>query len=127
MMRAIVPVRPRALSVLLTVFLISALSACGNQEQDPKAQGAAPPVPEVGVTTVQPRDVAVENEYAGRTAGFREVEVRARVTGIVQKRTYREGQRVRAGDVLFQIDPAPFAVALARAQARLQDAEAQLR
>ena len=127
MMRAIVPVRPRVLPVLRVMFLLSVLSACGKQEQDRKAQGAAPPVPEVGVTAVQPRDVAVENEYAGRTAGFREVEVRARVTGILQKRTYLEGQRVKAGDVLFQIDPAPFAVALARAQARLQDGEAQLR
>ena len=127
MMRAIVPVRPWALPVLLVMFLMSALSACGKPEQDAKAQGAAPPAPEVGVVAVQPRDVAVENEYAGRTAGYREVEVRARVIGILQKRTYVEGQRVKAGDVLFQIDPAPFAVALARAQARLQDAEAQLR
>ncbi|HXF08569.1 MAG: efflux RND transporter periplasmic adaptor subunit [Pseudomonadota bacterium] len=127
MMRAIVPVRLRALPILLVLFLIGGLSACGKQEQDSKAQGAAPPAPEVGVITVQPRDVAVENEYAGRTAGFREVEVRARVTGILQKRTYVEGQRVKAGDVLFQIDPAPFVVALERAQARLQDAEARLR
>lgn len=127
MMRAIVPVRPRALPILLVLSLVWGLSACGKQEQDSKAQGAAPPAPEVGVIAVQPRDVAVENEYAGRTAGFREVEVRARVTGILQKRTYLEGQRVKAGDVLFQIDPAPFAVALARAQARLQDGEAQLR
>ena len=127
MMRAIVPVRPWAFPALMVMFLLSALSACGKQEQDVKAQGAAPPIPEVGVIAVQPRDVAIENEYAGRTAGYREVEVRARVTGILQKRTYVEGQRVKAGDVLFQIDPAPFAVVLARAQARLQDAEAQLR
>ena len=75
MMRAIVPVRPWALPALLVMVLMSALSACGKQEQDDKAQGAAAPIPEVGVIAVQPRDVAIENEYAGRTAGYREVEV----------------------------------------------------
>jgi membrane fusion protein (multidrug efflux system) len=128
MMRAISAVFARPVpGVFLLAILLSALSACGKEEKSGSPQGAAPPAAEVGVITLQPRDVPIENEYAGRTAGIREVEVRARVTGIVQKRTYVEGQRVKAGDILFVIDPAPFAVALARAQARLQDAEAQLR
>lgn len=124
MMRALSLVLARSASALL---LASLLVACGSHDDAQQAQGAAPPPPEVGVLAVALRDVPIENEYAGRTAGFREVEVRARITGIVQKRTYVEGQRVKAGDVLFLIDPAPFEVALARAQARLQDAEAQLR
>lgn len=124
MMRALSLILARSASALL---LASLLVACGSHDDGQQAQGAAPPAPEVGVLTVTLRDVPIENEYAGRTAGFREVEVRARITGIVQKRTYVEGQRVKAGDVLFRIDPAPFEVALARAQARLQDAEAQLR
>lgn len=124
MMRALSLVLARSASALL---LASLLVACGSHDDGQQAQGAAPPAPEVGVLAVTLRDVPIENEYAGRTAGFREVEVRARITGIVQKRTYVEGQRVKAGDVLFRIDPAPFEVALARAQARLQDAEAQLR
>lgn len=128
MMRAISALFARPVpGVLLLAILISALSACGKEEKGGNPQGAAPPAAEVGVITLEPRDVPIENEYAGRTAGFREVEVRARVTGIVQKRTYVEGQRVKAGDILFRIDPAPFQVALARAQARLQDAQAQLR
>lgn len=114
-------------SLLLLVAVLSALVACGKEEKAGNPQDAAPPAAEVGVITLQPRDVPVQNEYAGRTAGFREVEVRARITGILQRRTYVEGQRVKAGDTLFQIDPAPFKVALARAQARLRDAEAQLR
>jgi membrane fusion protein (multidrug efflux system) len=128
MMRANPFVSARTLpGVLLLGILLSALVGCGKEGNGGSPQGAAPPPAEVGVITLQPRDVPVENEYAGRTAGFREVEVRARITGIVQKRTYVEGQRVKAGDILFRIDPAPFQVALARSQARLQDAQAQLR
>ena len=68
--------------------------------------------------TVEPKDVPVTYEYVAQTAGFREVEVRARVTGILLKRNYREGAPVKQGESLFTIDPAPFQVALARAEAR---------
>jgi len=111
-------------TALLCTLLLTTLTAC-DRKQDGNSH--AQPTPEVGIMVVQPRDVPIENEYAGRTAGFREVEVRARITGILQKRTYVEGQQVKAGDLLFRIDPAPFEVALTRAQARLSDAEAQLR
>lgn len=86
-----------------------------------KKPDAAPQVPpaHVGVTTVQPQDVPVTFDYAGRTAGFREVEIRARVSGILQQRAYSEGQRVNKGDLLFRIDPAPFEAALGSAQANL--------
>lgn len=70
-------------------------------------------------------DVPVAFEYVGRTVGAREVEIRARVTGIIQKRNYREGARVVAGQSLFTIDPAPFEAARARAEAELASAEAR--
>lgn len=111
-------------TALLCTLLLTTLTACDRKQN---GNSHAQPTPEVGIMVVQPRDVPIENEYAGRTAGFREVEVRARITGILQKRTYVEGQQVKAGDLLFRIDPAPFEVALTRAQARLSDAEAQLR
>ncbi|UDM50182.1 efflux RND transporter periplasmic adaptor subunit [Cupriavidus sp. MP-37] len=97
-----------------------ALSACG----DKKAEGAAPPPPEVGVVTVTPSPVAVVNELPGRLEGVRTAEVRARVEGIVLSRNYTEGGEVKAGQVMFRIDPAPYQAELASAQAALQRAEA---
>src|SRR3977135_3081012 len=84
------------------------------------------PPPEVAVVTVQPQSVPATFEYVGQTAGAREVEVRARVTGIVLKRNYREGAPVAQGQSMFTIDPAPFEVAAARAEAALASAEAKL-
>src|SRR3546814_14704012 len=88
---------------------------------------AAEPTLEVGVVEVAPRDGPLSFEYAGRTAGAREGEVRARVSGILLERTYVEGQRVEAGQVLFRIDPQPFEVALQQAEPRLQNEQALLR
>lgn len=82
------------------------------------------PVP-VAVVAVQPQAVPVNFEYAARTLGSREIEVRARVTGILMKRNYEEGSRVKAGQSLFVIDPAPFEAALARAEADAAATEAR--
>lgn len=97
------------------------LAACGDKPAPPKAQP-----PEVGVVTVQPRTLPLIYEQAGQTAGYREVDVRARVTGILQKRLYTEGQSVKAGQVLFQIDPEPFKAALDQAKGVLRQNEATL-
>ena len=87
----------------------------------------APPPPEVGVVVVQPAEVPFPVEYAGRVAAFRDVEVRARVGGILLKREFDEGAKVKEGQVLFRIDPATYQVALDRAEAQLQNAQATLR
>ncbi|WP_134500324.1 efflux RND transporter periplasmic adaptor subunit [Microvirga pakistanensis] len=92
----------------------------------PQTASAAPP-PQVGVVTVQPAEVPYPVEYAGRVAGFRDVEVRPRVGGLLLERRFEEGARVKEGDVLFRIDPATYEVALNRAQAQLQQAQATLR
>jgi membrane fusion protein (multidrug efflux system) len=84
------------------------------------------PPPEVAVVTVEPRNVPATFEYTGQIAGRREVEVRARITGILQKRNYREGDAVVMGQSLFTVDPAPFQAALMRAQADVASAEARL-
>ena len=90
--------------------------------------GGPPPFPPpvVSVITVETRDVPVAYEYVAQTAGYREVEVRARVTGILLKRNYTEGAVVKKGDSLFTIDPEPFRAAYARAEADLTVAEARL-
>jgi membrane fusion protein (multidrug efflux system) len=89
---------------------------------------AAPPaqVPQVGIITVQPAEVPYPVEYAGRVAGFRDVEVRPRVGGLLLKREFEEGARVTEGQVLFRIDPATYEVALSRAEAQLHQAQAAL-
>jgi membrane fusion protein (multidrug efflux system) len=100
------------------------LAAGCKPAADPHVGGFPPPV--VSVITIEPKDVPVTYEYVAQTAGFREVEVRARVTGILLKRNYREGATVRQGESLFTIDPAPFQTALARAEGDLAVADARL-
>jgi membrane fusion protein (multidrug efflux system) len=84
------------------------------------------PPPEVTVQTVAPESLPVTFEYVGQTAGSREVEVRARVTGILLKRNFTEGAPVRKGQSLFLIDPVPFEAQVARAEADVAAAEARL-
>src|SRR5439155_1682920 len=88
--------------------------------------GAGMPPPEVTVVTVAPQALPVTFEYVGQTAGSREVEVRARVAGILLKRNFTEGAPVRQGQSLYTIDPAPFEAAVARAEADVGAAEARL-
>ena len=76
--------------------------------------------------TVTPTSVPASFEYVGQTAGSREVEVRARVTGILQKRNFTEGERVSKGQSLFSLDPAPMQSAFAAAEAARAGAEARL-
>jgi membrane fusion protein, multidrug efflux system len=99
-----------------------ALSACG-QSQSKQAAGTPPP-PEVNVVRVQPREVSIAFEYIGQVAGFREVEVRPRISGILERWNYQAGAKVSGGQSLFTIDPAPFRAALAKAEADLAGAEA---
>ena len=95
--------RPTPASVAVLVALL-VLAACG----DKAPQGGPPPPPEVGVVTVATRTLDVPTELPGRVEAARVAQVRARVTGIVQKRLFAEGSDVKAGEVLFQIDPAPY-------------------
>lgn len=119
--------RPIALLFFMSLPAIAALLAgCGQGSGAQTAGGGAPPPPEVGVVTVAPGDVGVFAELPGRLEPSRVAQVRARAAGIVQKRLFREGSDVRAGQPLFTIDPAPYAAAHASAQATLARAEANL-
>jgi membrane fusion protein (multidrug efflux system) len=84
------------------------------------------PPAEVNVVTVAPQSLPVAFEYVGQTAGSREVEVRARVTGILQARNFTEGGPVKQGQSLFTIDPAPIEATVARTEADVAAAEARL-
>ena len=120
----LLPGRSRPIFALLTLAALLGLSACGKTGAG-GPPGGLPPA-EVAVVAVAPQALPVSYEYTGQVIGFREVEVRARVTGILIKRNYAEGGPVKAGQSLFTIDPAPFDAALRRGEADLASAEARL-
>lgn len=113
----------RGAAIPAALFIVVLLAAC---EPVGSAPHGAPPPPAVTTVTIEARDVPVFFEYTGKTAGSREVELRAQVTGIILSRNYQEGGRVEAGQSLFTIDPAPYQAAVARAEAELASAEARL-
>jgi membrane fusion protein, multidrug efflux system len=104
------------------LFAAVLLSACG-----PSQQGGFQGFPPIEVTTfaVAPKTIPASYEYVGQTAGSKEVEVRARVTGILERKLFQEGAPVKAGQVLFMIDPKPLAAQAAALEADLAHAQAQ--
>ena len=118
--------RGRRLALLpWAVPALLALAACGGGQKAAQGTGAAaPPPPEVGVVTVATQTAPLTTELPGRVEASRVAQVRARVTGIVQKRLFREGSDVKAGQVLFVIDPAPYQAAVDSAKASLARAQA---
>ena len=106
--------------------ICAALLACAAAACEQPPVGVAPPPVEVGVVEVQPKALALVLEYPAQLRGAREVEVRARVSGILLERLYEEGARVAAGDLLFRIDPDPFRAAAAQARAELGVQQANL-
>ncbi|MDR2334630.1 MAG: efflux RND transporter periplasmic adaptor subunit [Burkholderiaceae bacterium] len=111
---------------LATVALAVLLAGCNSQDGSQQAQAAAKETPVVDVVTVKAAPLALASELPGRVEAMRVAEVRARVAGIVQRRLFEEGADVKAGQVLFQIDPAPLRAALSRAEGQLASAEAAL-
>jgi membrane fusion protein, multidrug efflux system len=119
----------RTPQVLASFLLVLVLAGCGKESGTPAAAGGggvpgAPPPPEVGVVTVTSGDVGLVTELPGRLEPSRVAQVRARAAGIVQDRLFREGSDVRAGQVLYRIDPSPYAATQQSARASLAKAEA---
>jgi membrane fusion protein (multidrug efflux system) len=111
--------------MVVWIALSSGLVLGGCNKTDGR-QTATPIVPEVATVTVRPQQAVLTTELPGRTSAYRIAEVRPQVNGIVQKRLFAEGSYVTAGQVLYQIDPAPFRAALENATAALGKAEANL-
>lgn len=122
-MNAAQPARPigRASLAAAAVVVAVALAGCGQGHQ-----GGPMGFPPAQVTTVTlaPRTLPVAWEYVGQTTGSKDVEVRARVTGILEKKLYQEGAPVKAGQPLFEIDPKPLEAQAAAAQAEVVRAQA---
>ena len=111
------------------VLIALSLAACGEKKEAGGAGApgsAAPPPPEVGVITAQPESVGLTTELPGRLEASRVAQVRARATGILQKRVFTEGSDVRAGQVLYRVDAGPYDAARQSAQAQLAQAQATL-
>ncbi len=109
--------RLRSSRWLLCALALATLQACGKHA-DEAAKPAAQP--EVEYAVAQRSDAPLETELPGRLEPYRTAEVRARVDGIVLKRAYEEGQVVKAGQVLFRIDPAPLKAQVAELESGLQ-------
>jgi membrane fusion protein (multidrug efflux system) len=117
-MRSVTRYTPLAFAVIT----LSLMAACGKKDAAPPA----PPPPTVSVITVAPSSVTVSNELPGRIEAYRIAQVRARTAGIVLKRVFEEGSDVKAGQVLFRIDPAQFQASFESAQAAVSKADANL-
>jgi membrane fusion protein, multidrug efflux system len=114
----------RALSPILMAVVLAACSPGGAQDGAKKANAPPEAVP---VTTIEvaPREVPVTYEAVGRTEGSRDVQVRARVAGIIERQLYTEGDAVKAGAPLFRIERAPYEIELEQARAALAQERAR--
>src|SRR5258705_8945896 len=99
--------------------IVLLLSACSG-----KTGGQAPPPPEVGVIKAVTQPVTVYEEYVGQTEAVDTVEIRARVSGLLERQAFEDGGKVKKGDLLFVIDQQPFIAALAQAKAALAQTQA---
>ncbi|MEE8874167.1 efflux RND transporter periplasmic adaptor subunit [Pseudomonas helleri] len=109
-------------AVVVAVLVLFALGGCSADDAPPVAQ-----TPKVQVMTVQLQRQALTTELAGRTQAFMLADIRPQVGGIVQQRLFVEGAEVKAGQALYQIDPAPYKATLAEAQATASKARVTLK
>lgn len=120
-------IRRNAMLTVAASLLLAGGVFLASQGQ-PQAQQGPPPntEPEVEVVTLAPQRVEITTELAGRTSSYLIAEVRPQVSGIIKQRLFREGSDVKAGEVLYQIDPATYQAAVDSAKAALAKSEANL-
>ena len=113
--------RSKLITIVGVLVVGLMLTNCGKRAEPPHGG-----TPEVATVTVSTQQVVLTTELPGRTSAYRIAEIRPQVSGIIQKRLFTEGADVKAGEVLYQIDPAPFQAALDNARGALGRAEANL-
>ena len=118
----ILPKRRFGNLILWVMFAALFISSC-DRRPDSRPHF---PVPEVATVTISTESVVLTRELPGRTAAYRVAEIRPQVNGLIQKRLFTEGSDIKADQMLYQIDPAPFQAALDNAHAALARAEANL-
>lgn len=116
------PSRGTLVALLVSSAVLVMTIGCGRRS----TAAPASPVVEVATVTVHPEPVALNTELPGRTCAYLVAEIRPQVNGLIKSRTFQEGTNVKAGDLLYQIDPAPYQAAYEQAKAALATAEADL-
>ncbi|MFQ2181132.1 efflux RND transporter periplasmic adaptor subunit [Aeromonas veronii] len=115
-------VKQRYAGALLAVIAAFGLAGCDVAPQEQEA----PALPQVSVLTLTGRELVISEDLPARVAALRSADIRAQISGIVQRRLFEQGAEISAGTVLFQINPAPFKADVDSAAAALQRAEAVL-
>ncbi|AWV04058.1 efflux transporter periplasmic adaptor subunit [Burkholderia sp. JP2-270] len=113
-------------SAALAVCAALGMTGCGNRDGAPAPAGMGTAAVEVAVETVAPRRIVEQTELSGRLSALLVSDVRPQIGGIVRKRLFAEGTDVKAGQVLYQIDPASYQAAYDQARGTLAKAEASL-
>ena len=113
------------LTIMVCCHLALLMTACSESESQPASAGSMP-AQQVTVLEIQPQDLPARFEYVGRLQASREIEIRPRITGIIEQRLFDEGSFVDSGQPLFKIDSAPFAARRQAAAAALAEAQARL-
>ncbi|MDH7796695.1 MULTISPECIES: efflux RND transporter periplasmic adaptor subunit [unclassified Beijerinckia] len=108
------------------LILTAATALAGCNDKNAAGTGPQGAAPQVGVVTIKRERIAVSNELPGRTTAFLIAEVRPQVGGLIQSRVFKEGSEVKAGDLLYQIDPASYQASYDSAKAALEKAEANV-
>ncbi|MFM0377895.1 efflux RND transporter periplasmic adaptor subunit [Paraburkholderia strydomiana] len=117
---SVAPVRPTLTLLVTLLALLAFVAGCGKKEALPAASA-----PEVTVMTITPRDTPVVFEFTAQTESSREVQIRARVDGFLDRRTYVEGSLVKSGETMFLMDRKPFEAALQTAKGQLSQQQAR--
>ena len=117
---SVAPVRPTLTLLVTLLALLAFVAGCGKKEALPAASA-----PEVTVMTITPRDTPVVFEFTAQTESSREVQIRARVDGFLDRRTYVEGSLVKSGETMFLMDRKPFEAALRTAKGQLSQQQAR--
>lgn len=112
-------------AIMLVVIAGMVVSGCTKKEPAEQASGNMPPMP-VSVLKLEAVSVPISAEAVAQTEGAKEVEIRPRVGGILLKKMFEEGAPVKAGQLMFLIDPVPFQIALANAKAQLAQQQARV-
>lgn len=115
------PIRPRFAAPAVLWLVVVLTAACSKEAPAPPPQ-----VVDVTAMTIEPRDAPVIYEFVGQTQSSREVEIRARVDGFLEKRIYTEGALVKEGQTLFLMDRRPFEASLQQARGELAQQQAKL-
>jgi membrane fusion protein, multidrug efflux system len=117
--------KPNKIFIVAVALLSLTMSACNRQDAQAQGPNGAMPPPPVSVAPVIEREIVESESFSGRLEAVESVEVRARITGYIDSVQFKQGELVRKGDVLVQIDPRPFQANLASAEANLAAARAR--